>query len=32
MKLLPILLLSATTALVNPISAKPVTPTITYQK
>lgn len=32
MKLLPIILLSATTAFANPVSAKPTTPTITYQK
>jgi hypothetical protein len=32
MKLLPILLLTATTALVNPASTKPEAPIITYQK
>ncbi|MES2064497.1 MAG: DUF4476 domain-containing protein [Bacteroidota bacterium] len=32
MKLLPILLLTATTALVNPVSAKPAPTTISYQK
>jgi folylpolyglutamate synthase/dihydropteroate synthase len=32
MKLLPIILLTAATALTNPISAKPTTPPITYQK
>nr|WP_067056935.1 DUF4476 domain-containing protein [Mucilaginibacter sp. L294] len=32
MKLLPILLLTAITALVNPISVKPTTPPISYQK
>jgi hypothetical protein len=32
MKLLPILLLTATTALVNPVSAKSAAPTISYQK
>lgn len=32
MKLLPIILLSATTAFANPVIAKPAVPSITYQK